>query len=131
MALLRKQIWIFALLLAGCATNLPRALEEIRPGMDKDRVLEIAGNPKQSFRENGQDRWLYQYFNNDKEWKRELIFDDGKVVRVTRPLGKEEWVKELERSGSMEEYEQKARAHQKKASNFKSIDGETDSSKGK
>jgi hypothetical protein len=121
-----KKLWLVFLALTGCATPIPKALDAVRPGMDKDKVLESAGNPKRTFREAMQDHWIYTYFSNDHEWRREIIFEDGKVVRISRPTAREDWVKDLERSGSMEEYEVKARAHQKKADNFKAIDGQAD-----
>jgi len=115
--------------LTGCSTvSVSKALEQIHPGLDKDRVLESAGNPARTFRENMQDHWIYTYFLNDHEWRRDVVFADGKVVKVTPPTAKENWVKDLERSDSMEEYETKARAHQKKAGQFKSIDGQPDDS---
>lgn len=123
-----KKICIPFLLLAGCATNVPRALDAVRPGMDKDKVLESAGNPKRTFREASQDHWIYTYFQNDREWRRDITFEDGKVLRITRPLAKEDWVKELEKSNSMEEFEHKTHEHQKKAGQFKSIDGQPDDS---
>lgn len=121
------KIWIVLLLtLSGCASTVPRALDDVRPGMDKDRVLETAGNPKRTFREAMQDHWIYTYFEKDQEWRRIVIFEDGKVVKITRAVGKDDWVKDLERSTSMEEFEHKARAFQKRAQNFKSIDGSSD-----
>lgn len=122
----KKFVILFLLTLCGCATSVPRALDDVRPGMDKDRVLETAGNPKRTFREAMQDKWIYTYFEKDQEWRRVVVFEEGKVLRVTRPVGKEDWVKDLERSSSMEEYEHKARALQKRAENFKSIDGSSE-----
>ena len=124
---MRKMIWIICLALVGCTTPMPRTLEHVTLGMDKDRVLENAGNPKRTFRENSQDHWIYIYFVDDKEWKREVVFEGGKAVRITDPLAKENWVKELEKASSMEEYEYKAREHQKKADDFKPVDEDSPS----
>jgi outer membrane protein assembly factor BamE (lipoprotein component of BamABCDE complex) len=103
-------------LLAGCASAppLPEALDSIAVGMDKDKVLESVGNPQRTYREESQDHWIYIYYSKDKEWRRDIVFAAGKVVRVTRPQAKEEWVKELENTTSMEEYENKVRARQGK-----------------
>ena len=101
------------LILSGC-TSVQGALDEVRPGQDKDSVLHAAGNPARTFRENNQDHWIYVYYQKNQQWLRDVIFDDGKVIRVTRPnLTKEGWVKDLERAGSMEEYERRARLHQR------------------
>ena len=102
------------LFLGGCATPVPCALDRIKPGMDKDNVLEEAGNPTRTFREKNLDNWIYVYFQHDQQWLRDVIFSDGKVLSVTHPTAtKEAWVKELERAETMEEYERKAREHQK------------------
>ena len=109
---MRKTICIFCLLLSGCAGSLPRAIEQIRTGMDKDQVLETAGNPQRTFRETSQDHWIYVYFNGEQQVLRDVTFEDGKVAQISRPIvGQEPWVKDLEKSKSMEEYEQKARTH--------------------
>lgn len=127
-----KVLWPFFLLLAGCATStLGPALDSVSPGMDKDKVLEIAGNPARTFRESMHDHWIYTYFQKDHKYLRDVIFEDGKVVKITQPTAKEKWDKELERTSSMEEYEQKAREQQKRAGNFKSLDGEADAPNGK
>ena len=125
---LTRSLWpILILVLASCASSLPRSLENVATGMDKDRVLQIAGNPGRTFRENMHDHWVYIYFVRGQELHRDIVFTDGLVTRVGRPLTKDNWVKDLENADSMEEFEQKARAHQKKSSdNFKSVDGEAD-----
>ncbi|MGZ6480365.1 MAG: hypothetical protein ACXWQE_13735 [Bdellovibrionales bacterium] len=126
-----KKFWPIFLVLTGCATaTVGVALDKVRVGMDKDKVLESAGNPQRTFREAMQDHWIYTYFKEDHEWRRDVIFEEGKVVKITRPQAREDWVKELEKSGSMEEYEHKAREHQKKAGNFKAIDGQADDAPG-
>lgn len=106
-------VTFFLILSTGCS-SIPGALEDLKPGEDKDTVLNSVGNPKRTFRENNQDHWVYVYYQDDKQWLRDVIFDDGKVTRVTKAAAtREGWEKELERASSMEEYERKARAHQK------------------
>lgn len=101
------------LVLAGCSsTPVQKSLDQIGPGMDKDQVLEKAGNPKRTYREEMQDHWIYVYFTDQKEWHREVVFESGKVVKVTSPTGKEQWEKDLDKANTMEEFEQKAREHQ-------------------
>ncbi|HMN67253.1 MAG TPA: outer membrane protein assembly factor BamE [Bdellovibrionales bacterium] len=104
--------WILAALLmtlAGCATPNHAGLERLREGMDKDAVLETAGNPRRTFRTNGQDHWIYVYFEKNEEFSRQLSFEEGKLVKVGRPMAKQNWGKELESL--------------KKTENFKPIDG--------
>lgn len=91
--------------------------------MDKDYILSKIGNPKRTFRSNGQDHWIYVYFKDDVEMSRQVDFVDGKVLKVGRALSRKSLEKALENSESMEEYESKAREHQRKNSKFKDIDG--------
>ena len=123
---LKYAVLLASLVLLSCASNPPHDLEQVHMGMDKDKVLEVAGNPKFTFRDNMQDHWVYTYFSKNQEWRREVVFDEGVVTRLTQPLGKNDWVKDLEKSANMEEYEKKARDHQKKAGQFKSADGQPD-----
>ena len=110
--------------LVGCASNsIPSALDRLRPGMDKPAVLDRVGNPTRTYRENGQDHWQYVYFRNDREWTRDITFEDGKILKVSRGFAKDPSVKELQNADSMEEYEKKAREMQKKnKGKFKSLD---------
>ena len=111
------------LFIAGCASQPHADLERIRPGMDKDLVLHEIGNPKRTFRANGQDHWIYVYFENGHEMSQQIDFADGKVIKVGRAVSKQSLEKALESAQSMEEFEAKAREHQRKSSKFKDVDG--------
>ena len=117
------KLWIILLSLTACASNLPRELEQVRTGMDKDEVLQSAGDPKHTFRLNSQDYWTYVFFRNDQEWRRDVIFESGKVVRISQPSAKQNWLRDLENTTTMDDFEQKAHAHQKASTHFKPIDG--------
>lgn len=121
-----KSLWVFSacLVIAGCAT-FSQTMDRVKIGWDKDQVLNELGSPKRTFRENGLDYWTYLYFQGSQEWRRDVIFENGKVVRVTRATlaNKSAFQLQLENSGSVEEFEAAVRAHQKKSSNFKYIDG--------
>ncbi len=117
-----KRVWtISAVLTMVSCTTIQQSLQQVRAGMDKGEVLQTVGNPKFTFREDGQDHWAYFYEGNNQEWRRDVIFDNGKVIRVTRPLNKEKWQKDIEGSSTMEEFEAIAREKQKRSSNFKDI----------
>jgi outer membrane protein assembly factor BamE (lipoprotein component of BamABCDE complex) len=73
-----------------------KALQHVQPGMSKTEVLEAAGNPKRTYREHGQDHWIYVYFAGNRELSREVVFEAGKVEKVSRPRTKTNWAKELE-----------------------------------
>lgn len=111
-----RWIWLgFAFLTACASMSVEKSLESVAAGMDKAQVLERAGNPKRTFRENSQDHWIYIFFRGDQEFNRIVVFDEGKVVRVTKARAKTDWNKELEGS-----------AKSSSDSGFKSIDGSGD-----
>jgi outer membrane protein assembly factor BamE (lipoprotein component of BamABCDE complex) len=110
----RLTLALLFLSLCACASmvSLPKSLDNVRAGMDKDQVLGTAGNPKRTFRSNSQDHWIYVFFKNHEEFSREITFEDGKVVRVTKALAKQDWGKELE-----------GLSESKTTGGFKTIDG--------
>jgi outer membrane protein assembly factor BamE (lipoprotein component of BamABCDE complex) len=113
-----------AILTAVGCTSISQSLQQIRAGMDKGEVLQIAGDPKFTFRENSQDHWAYFYETNGQEWRRDIVFENGKVIRVTKPTsGKNKTQREIENSQNMEEFEAIAREQQRRSDNFKYIDG--------
>ena len=72
------------LLFANCQTSRHRAWEKVKPGQTKTSVLESLGGPDRSIREEGLDRWIYVFYNNDldnPEWK-ELQFVHNKVTYI-------------------------------------------------
>lgn len=120
-----KRLWILGAIatLAGC-TTMSQQLEQVRAGMDKGEVLSAVGNPKFTFRVNGQDHWAYFFNNANQEWRRDVVFEDGKVIRVTRPTsGKDKSQREIEGAQNMEEFEAIAREQQRRNGKFKYIDG--------
>ncbi len=108
-------VWVLFLALTACATaTVEQSLERVNAGMDKDEVLRTAGSPRRTFREHGQDHWIYVYFKGDVEMNRIVVFEDGKVAKLGRPRTKAVWEKELEA------------AKKDPDSGFKSIDGGKD-----
>ncbi len=121
-----KKLWVmFAVLTAVGCTSFSKTMDEIKVGMDKDEVLNRLGSPKRTFRENSLDYWTYLYYQDNKEWRRDVVFENSKVIRVTRAslAHKSAFQLQLENSNSPEEFEAAVRAQQKKNSNFKYIDG--------
>lgn len=96
---MRHLLWVGFLLLSACATmSVEESLDKLKVGMDKDEVLRSAGNPRRTFREKGQDNWIYVYFHGDTELNRIVVFEDGKVAKVNRPFKKTNWDKDIEAS---------------------------------
>jgi hypothetical protein len=98
-------------LIACSSVPLQQSLDRVQSGMDKSAVLDSAGNPKRTYRERGEDHWIYVYFEGDRELSREVVFEGGKVARVTKPRAKANWDKEIEGARSADD------------SGFKSVDG--------
>jgi outer membrane protein assembly factor BamE len=68
---------IFALSLTGCQTNMKKAFDEVKPGMDKDQVLEIIGGPRAVTRFHGKDRWFISFYADGVRYEREIHFSNG------------------------------------------------------
>ncbi|MFP5518941.1 MAG: outer membrane protein assembly factor BamE [Bdellovibrionia bacterium] len=66
----------------GCQTNMKKAFEEVKPGMDKDDVLSIMGSPRSSQRFHGKDRWRYVFYADDLRFEKEVHFLEGTAVYV-------------------------------------------------
>lgn len=69
-------------LLWGCQTLPADDFERLKPGMDKNEVLEIMGNPQRSERWHGMDRWTYIFFDTSKRQEKEVHFSQGKAVYI-------------------------------------------------
>lgn len=63
--------------LSGCQTNMKKAFDEIKPGMDKDQVLETIGGPRAVTRFHGKDRWFIMFYQDDIRYEREIHFSNG------------------------------------------------------
>lgn len=114
-------IFFISTFLVGCASDGGRRTDGVRVNMDKAQVLETAGAPKYTYREDNQDNWVYSWVNGDREWAKVITFDSGRVVKISRPVPKDSASKELQNTKSMEEYERKARELQKRQQKFKDI----------
>jgi len=100
----------------GCASNggpSPSAAQ-VRVGMDKDSVLELAGSPKRTFRSNGQDHWVYVFFQGEEEMAQLITFADNRVLKIGSVIPKNNWMRDLEQAESMEEFEKAARSRKRK-----------------
>ncbi len=106
-------VTFFALTFTACSTSMIKSMSKIEPGMDKDSVIELVGGPNRTFREDGRDHWIFVYHQNDVQWLRDVTFEKGKVLKLSEPITKAAWERELEATTTMEEYEEKAREHQK------------------
>jgi outer membrane protein assembly factor BamE (lipoprotein component of BamABCDE complex) len=70
-------------LLVGCVTPRYKEFKKLKPGMEKDQVIEAAGGPNVSRRWHGKDRWIYDYKETPEgNQTREVHFENGKAVYV-------------------------------------------------
>lgn len=70
------------LLFSGCQTNMLKAYQKITPGMEKDDVLEIMGNPQRTQRFHGKDRWTYVFYQDRLRYEKEVQFFENNAVYV-------------------------------------------------
>ncbi len=77
-----KLILFFSLclILSACQTNLSRQFEKIKPGADKDTVLDMLGSPRNITRMGGEDRWYYMYYQDEIRQQKEVHFSNGLVT---------------------------------------------------
>jgi outer membrane protein assembly factor BamE len=47
---------VLGLLTSACQTSMLKQFDEVKPGMEKDDVLELMGSPDQTQRSQGRDR---------------------------------------------------------------------------
>jgi hypothetical protein len=83
----RAVLFLFAVALVGCATTRHKEFAQVKPGMDKQAVLEFAGNPDRTMRWQGKDRWIYDFriddFSTDSQ---EVHFQEGRVVYIGKAI---------------------------------------------
>lgn len=72
----------FAVVMSGCQTNMLKAFNSVKNGMDKDDVLDIMGSPQSSQRFHGKDRWRYNFYADDLRYEKEVHFQEGAAVYV-------------------------------------------------
>lgn len=114
--------------LVGCSSSpfQESGLAKIHAGMDKDTVLDLAGNPTRTFRENSQDHWIYEYIKNDEHFERQVVFQSG-LVKSVGPTYQKKAVScghpSAEDSGDLKTFEKNLREEtEKPKGEFKDID---------
>lgn len=73
---------VLGLLTSACQTSMLKQFEEVRPGMEKDDVLELMGSPDQTQRSQGKDRWYYTFYDKKIRFQKEVQFFEGSAVYV-------------------------------------------------
>jgi hypothetical protein len=89
--------------LTACSTPFSRQFEKIADDWDKSQVVETLGSPTLARRWQGQDHWIYVFYEDQQRWVREVHFEDGEIVALSRTsLSYRRW-RALERSESLED----------------------------
>lgn len=73
---------VAALLLTACQTNMVKQFEQVKPGMEKDDVLDLLGSPRQTQRFHGKDRWYYVFYEDRIRFEKEVHFFEGNAIYV-------------------------------------------------
>jgi outer membrane protein assembly factor BamE len=59
-----------------------RQFNELKPGMEKDDVLNRMGSPNQTQRFHGKDRWRYVFYDGDMRFEKEVQFFEGNATYI-------------------------------------------------
>ncbi len=79
--MVRFALSAFLLLLSACATNPYRAAMSIQPGMSKEQVTALAGEPLDRAFVGTQERWVYGAATEGTP-RKIVVFRSGKVVSL-------------------------------------------------
>lgn len=71
-----------SLLLTGCQTSMLKQFEQLKPGMEKDDVLDIMGSPSQAQRFHGKDRWRYVFYDQRIRFEKEVHFFENSAIYI-------------------------------------------------
>ena len=98
------------------------ALQELQPGLSKERVRNTIGKPFSAGRSDGIDHWTYKLKWNSQEYTRNVFFDAGKVQKVGPLTSYPNYEQKMIEAESMEEYEINAALYKKqKEAGFREI----------
>ncbi|WP_413569255.1 outer membrane protein assembly factor BamE [Bdellovibrio sp. HCB117] len=73
---------IIGLLTTACQTSMLKQFGEVKPGMEKDDVLDLMGSPSRTQRFHGKDRWTYVFYDDRIRFEKEVQFFNGNAIYV-------------------------------------------------
>ncbi len=83
---MHRILYIFLLTLSlastACQTSALTDFQKIKPGMEKQDVLETMGNPSRTERFHGKDRWTYIFYDSRIRFEKEIQFFEGNAIYV-------------------------------------------------
>lgn len=92
--------------LAGsvACSSFSKSFDAVQPDWDKSQVVEHLGSPTYSRRVSGRDQWIYVFYEKNRKVVREVHFEDGQIVGLTRnEMPWQKW-QALQRSSSLQEF---------------------------
>ena len=101
-----------SVLLVSCVSTYT-ALQELQPGINKERVRNTVGQPFSVGRSDGIDHWTYKFKWNSQEYTRNVVFDEGKVQKIGPLTPYPNYEQKMIEAESLEEYEINATLYQK------------------
>lgn len=75
-------VMLIAFMTTACQTSMLKQFSSLKPGMEKDDVLGIMGSPRQTWRAQGKDRWLYTFYDDRIRFEKEVQFFEGNAVYI-------------------------------------------------
>lgn len=69
-------------LLTACQGSPLKDFQKITPGMEKNDVLGLMGNPSRTQRFHGKDRWTYIFYDEQIRFEKEIQFFEGNAVYI-------------------------------------------------
>ncbi|UYL10333.1 outer membrane protein assembly factor BamE [Bdellovibrio sp. SKB1291214] len=75
-------IVVIGLFTSACQTSMLKQFESIKPGMEKDDVLDLMGSPNQTQRVSGKDRWYYTFYDKRIRFQKEVQFVDNTAIYI-------------------------------------------------
>ncbi|MNJ93419.1 Outer membrane protein assembly factor BamE [compost metagenome] len=73
---------LMSLLLSACQTSMVKQFDRLKPGMEKDDVLDLMGSPDQTQRFHGKDRWYYVFYDKRTRFEKEVHFFKGNAIYI-------------------------------------------------
>jgi outer membrane protein assembly factor BamE len=75
-------VMLLSFMLTACQTSMLKQFSEVKPGMEKDDVLNIMGSPQRTQRFHGKDRWTYVFYDSRIRFEKEVHFFEGNATYV-------------------------------------------------
>jgi outer membrane protein assembly factor BamE len=68
--------------LTACQASPLSDFANIKPGMEKNDVLETMGSPRRTQRFHGKDRWTYVFYDKQIRFEKEVQFFEGNAIYI-------------------------------------------------